>query len=32
MSDCKMLQNAIDEYRKGQHLVMKVTYTELEEK
>ena len=30
--DRKMIQTAVDEYRRGQHLVTKVTYTELEEK
>ena len=30
--DRNMLQKAVDKYRKGQHLVTKVTYTELEEK
>ena len=29
--DRKMIQKAVDEYRRGQHLVTKVTYTELEE-
>ena len=30
--DRKMIQKVVDEYREGQHLVTKVTYTELEEK